>query len=59
AARGRGLARRLAAAATTLIPPGEPLFAQVAPANTASLRALLAAGYSPIGAEVLFRKARP
>ncbi|MGH9119275.1 MAG: GNAT family N-acetyltransferase [Acidimicrobiales bacterium] len=56
ASRDRGLARQLAAAATTLIPPGEPLFAQVAPANTASLRAVLAAGYRPVAAEVLFRK---
>ena len=28
--------------------------AQVAPANVASLRAFLAAGYRPVGAEVLF-----
>jgi len=33
---------------------GEPLFAQVAPGNAASLRAFLAAGFVPIGAEVLF-----
>jgi hypothetical protein len=33
---------------------GAPLWAQVAPANTASLRAFLAAGYRPVGAEVLF-----
>jgi RimJ/RimL family protein N-acetyltransferase len=32
----------------------EPLWAQVAPANVASLRAFLAAGYRPVGAEVLF-----
>jgi GNAT superfamily N-acetyltransferase len=51
--RGRGLGRRLAAAAPGLLPPGEPLWAQVAPANVASLRAFLAAGYRPVGAEVL------
>jgi GNAT superfamily N-acetyltransferase len=51
--RGRGLGRRLAAAAPGLVPPGEPLWAQVAPANVASLRAFLAAGYRPVGAEVL------
>jgi GNAT superfamily N-acetyltransferase len=54
AARGRGLGRRLAAAALTLAPEGEPVFAQVAPANVASLRACIAAGYDVIGAEALF-----
>ena len=53
-ARGRGLGRRLAAAASSLIHGDEPVFAQVAPGNIASLRACLAAGYRPIGAEVLF-----
>ena len=56
AARGAGLGRRLASTAVTLVPAGEPLFAQVAPANVASLRALHGAGYRPIGAEVLFLK---
>ena len=51
--RGRGLGRRLAAAAPGLVPPGEPLWAQVAPANVASVRAFLAAGYRVVGAEVL------
>jgi hypothetical protein len=54
AARGGGLGAALAAAAPALVPGGEPLWAQVAPANTASLRAFLAAGYRPVGAEVLF-----
>jgi GNAT superfamily N-acetyltransferase len=53
-ARGRGLGRRLAAAARSLVPPGEPLYAQVSPGNAASVRAFLAAGYVPIGSEVLF-----
>jgi GNAT superfamily N-acetyltransferase len=53
-ARGRGLGTALAAAAPALVPDGAPLWAQVAPANTASLRAFLAAGYRPMGAEVLF-----
>jgi GNAT superfamily N-acetyltransferase len=53
-ARRRGLGTALAAAAPALVPDGEPLWAQVAPANTASLRAFLAAGYRPVGAEVLF-----
>jgi GNAT superfamily N-acetyltransferase len=52
--RGRGIGRALAAAARRMIPEGEYVFAQVAPGNVASLRALLAAGYVPIGAEVLF-----
>ncbi len=55
--RGRGLGRALATAARHLVPPDEPLFAQVSPGNAASLRALLAAGYTPIGSEVLFPKA--
>jgi GNAT superfamily N-acetyltransferase len=53
-ARGRGIGRSLAAAARRMIPEGEYAFAQVAPGNVPSLRALLAAGYVPIGAEVLF-----
>ena len=52
AARGRGLGTALAAAAPALV--DEPIWAQVAPANTASLRSFLAAGYRPVGAEVLF-----
>jgi GNAT superfamily N-acetyltransferase len=52
-ARGQGLGRRLAASAAALVPPGEPVFAQVSPGNAASLRALLAAGYVPMCAEVL------
>lgn len=55
--RGRGLGRALAHAARYLIPDGEPLWAQVAPGNAASVRAFLAAGYRPVGAEALL--ARP
>jgi GNAT superfamily N-acetyltransferase len=54
AARGRGLGTALAAAAPALVPAGAALWAQVAPANTASLGAFLAAGYRPVCAEVLF-----
>jgi GNAT superfamily N-acetyltransferase len=57
AARGRGLGRRLVLAARTLVPRGESVFAQVAPGNAASLRAFLAAGFTPIGSEVLFLRA--
>jgi len=53
AARGRGLGTALAAAAPALVPDAA-LWAQVAPANTASLRAFLAAGWRPVAAEVLF-----
>ncbi|MCZ2814406.1 hypothetical protein O2W15_23490 [Modestobacter sp. VKM Ac-2979] len=53
-AQGRGLGTALAAAAPALVPGGEPLWAQVAPANTASLRSFLAADWRPVGAEVLF-----
>jgi GNAT superfamily N-acetyltransferase len=52
--RGHGLGRALVATARTLVPEGEPLFAQVAPANAASMRALLAAGFRPLGAELVF-----
>jgi hypothetical protein len=58
AARGRGLGRGLAAAARTLVPEDEPVFAQVAPGNAASVRSVVAAGYRPIGAEVLFVRPR-
>jgi GNAT superfamily N-acetyltransferase len=57
ARRNRGLGRLLATAARHLTPPGEPLFAQVAPGNAASLRVVEAAGFRPIGAEVLFHRA--
>lgn len=54
-ARGRGIGRRLAAAALTLVPAGEPVFVQVAPGNVPSVRAVLGTGcYQPIGGELLF-----
>ncbi len=52
--RARGLGRALASAARRNVPRGAPVFAQVTPGNAASMRALLAAGYHPIGQEVLF-----
>jgi hypothetical protein len=54
--RGRGLGRALATAAPTLIPEGEFLFAQASPGNAASVRAVLAAGYTAIGSECLFAR---
>jgi GNAT superfamily N-acetyltransferase len=53
-ARDRGLARRLVGAALAAAAPDEPVFAQVAAANASSLRALQPAGFTAIGAEVLF-----
>ncbi|SDP36034.1 Acetyltransferase (GNAT) family protein [Klenkia soli] len=52
AARRRGLGTALAAAAPALV--DGPLWAQVAPANVASLRSFLAAGYRVVCAESLF-----
>jgi GNAT superfamily N-acetyltransferase len=52
-ARNRGLGRALAYAARHLVPDGRPVWGQVAPGNAGSLRAFLAAGYMPVGAEVL------
>ena len=51
--RGHGLGRGLAAAARHLVPDDAPLWAQIAPGNAASVRAFLAAGYVPVGAEAL------
>ena len=60
AARGRSVARRALVEARRLLAPGDALFAQTAPGNAASLRALLAAGFAPIGSEALFfRRTRP
>jgi GNAT superfamily N-acetyltransferase len=56
--RNRGLGRQLAMAARHLVPGGEPLWAQVAPGNAASVRAFLAAGFQPVGAEVLLARRR-
>jgi GNAT superfamily N-acetyltransferase len=52
--RGRGLGTRLARAARHLVPADATLWAQIAPANAASVRAFLAAGFRPVGAEALF-----
>ncbi len=57
-ARRLGIGRSVADAAVGIIPAGEALWAQVAPGNAASLRALARAGFVPVGAEVLFPRAR-
>jgi len=54
--RNRGLGRALAAASRRLAPPGEGVFMQVAPGNVASMRAILAGGFVPVGTEILFRE---
>ncbi len=56
--RGQGLGRLLALAARHLAPEGTDLWAQIAPGNAASVRAFLAAGFVPVGAEILLA-ARP
>jgi GNAT superfamily N-acetyltransferase len=53
-ARGHGLGRAMITAARALVAADEPVFAQVSPGNAQSLRAFLAAGFRPIGSEVLF-----
>ena len=59
ACRDRGLGTRLAIAARHLVPAGWPLWAQIAPANAASVRVFLAAGFRPIGAEALLSRDLP
>ncbi|MFF7755090.1 GNAT family N-acetyltransferase [Streptomyces sp. NPDC007971] len=55
--RQRGLGRALVTAARRLAT--EPLWAQVAPGNARSVRAFQAAGYRPVGAEVLLQRKMP
>lgn len=55
-ARGNGQGRGLVAAARCLVPAGEPLWAQVAPGNAASMRSTFAAGFVPVAAEVLLTR---
>ena len=52
--RGDGLATAALTEARRLAGPGAVLFAQTAPASVPSLRALLAAGFAPVGSEALF-----
>jgi GNAT superfamily N-acetyltransferase len=54
--QGRGVGRAAIAAARHLVPDGESLWAQIAPGNAASVRAFLAAGFQPVGAEVLLTR---
>jgi hypothetical protein len=49
----RGTGRGVIRDARRPVPAGEPVFAAVAPGNARSLRAFLAAGFVPLGSEVL------
>ncbi|MGW0752147.1 GNAT family N-acetyltransferase [Streptomyces sp. NPDC002587] len=51
--RHRGIGRDLARAARHLVPDGQPVWSQQATGNARSVRAFQAAGYRPVGAEVL------
>lgn len=51
----RGNGRALLDEAVRLVPEGQPVFAAVSPGNARSLRAFLAAGFSPIGSEIWIR----
>jgi GNAT superfamily N-acetyltransferase len=53
ASRNKGYGRALATAARHLVPDGRPVWGQIAPGNASSLRAFLAAGYLPVGSEVI------
>ncbi len=56
--RGNGGGAGLVRDALTAVPSGELVLAAVAPGNAASVRALLAAGFVPLGAVQLFRRAQ-
>jgi GNAT superfamily N-acetyltransferase len=58
ARRGTGLGTALARAARGLVPVGEPVAACVSPANVPSLRALLRAGFDPVGSVQVYRPER-
>lgn len=55
--RGQGGGTGLVRDALTAIPSGELVLAAVAPGNAASVRALLSAGFIPLGSVQLFRRA--
>jgi hypothetical protein len=56
--RGRGAGANLVEQAVATVPRGEVVVAAVAPGNTASLRAFLRAGFSPLGSVQVLRPAR-
>jgi hypothetical protein len=54
--RGTGGGATLARDALSVVPSGQLAVAAVAPGNAASVRALLAAGFTPLGSLQLFRR---
>jgi hypothetical protein len=56
--RGGGQAADLIRAALACVPRGELVVAAAAPGNVASVRALLTAGFTPVGSVQLWRTAR-
>ena len=54
--RGHGSGTELVRDALTAVPAGELVLAAVAPGNAASVRALLSAGFVPLGSVQLFRR---
>jgi len=48
-----GVGRGLISEGLAIVPAGQLVWAQVSPGNAASLRAFLAAGFTPVGSEVL------
>ncbi len=56
--RGKGGGAGLVRDALSAVPSGQLVLAAVAPGNAASVRALLAAGFVPLGAIQLFRRAQ-
>jgi RimJ/RimL family protein N-acetyltransferase len=58
-ARSRGHGTALARAGRHLVPAGEVLWAQTAPGNVRSVRALLSAGFTPVAGETLLLADRP
>lgn len=58
AVAGEGTGRVLISEAVGHVPDGEPVFVSVAPGNASSLRAFLASGFTPIGAEVIMHPQR-
>lgn len=56
--RSAGHGRRLIGQALRVPPVGTPVFAHVAPGNSASLRAFLAAGFVPLGSVVFIQPGR-
>ncbi|HEY1917496.1 MAG TPA: GNAT family N-acetyltransferase [Streptosporangiaceae bacterium] len=54
--QGKGVGRAALIAARHLVPAAQPLWAQIAPGNAASVRTFLAAGFVPAGAEALLSR---